>query len=68
MSLKALHIVFIFASIVLAFGFGGWSLNEYHEGAARSNLWFGIASLAAGAILIIYCHSVLRKLKDISYL
>jgi len=68
MSLKALHIVFILASIVLALGFGAWSLNEYHEGAARSNLWFGLGSLAAGAVLIVYCRAVLRKLKDISYL
>jgi len=68
MSLKALHIVFIVASIVLALGFGAWSLNEYFHGAARSNLWFGIGSLVAGLLLIVYGKAVLRKLKDISYL
>jgi hypothetical protein len=68
MSLKALHIVFIVASIVLALGFGAWSLNEYFDGAARMNLWFGIGSLVTGVALIFYCRAVLRKLKDISYL
>ncbi len=68
MSLKALHIVFIVASIVLALGFGAWSLNEYSDGAARSSLYFGIGSLVSGVALIFYCRAVLRKLKDISYL
>lgn len=68
MSLKALHIVFIVASIVLAFGFGAWSLNEYFHGGAQSDLWFGIGSLVAGLALIVYGKAVLRKLKDISYL
>jgi hypothetical protein len=68
MSLKALHIVFIVASIVLALGFGAWSLNEFAQGAARLNLWFGIGSLVIGVALIFYCRAVLRKLKDISYL
>ena len=68
MSLKALHIVFIVASIVLALGFGAWSLNEYAHDGARSNLWFGIGSLVIGVALIIYGRAILRKLKDISYL
>ena len=68
MSLKALHIVFIVASIVLALGFGAWSLNEYAHDGGRSNLWFGIGSLLAGLLLIIYSKAMLRKLKDISYL
>ena len=68
MSLKALHIVFIVASIVLAFGFGAWALNAYAEDGALSNLWFGLGSSLAGVGLIFYCRSVLRKLKHISYL
>lgn len=68
MSLKAIHIVFIVASIVLALGFGAWSLNEFAHGGARSNLWFGVGSLLAGLLLIIYGKAVLKKLKDISYL
>lgn len=68
MSLKALHIVFIVASIVLAFGFGVWSLNEYAQDSAPRNLWFGIGSLVSGLLLIIYGWAVLKKLKNISYL
>ena len=68
MSLKALHVVFIVASIVLALGFGAWSLNEFSHGGGKSNLWFGIGSLVAGVLLIIYSKAMLRKLKDISYL
>jgi hypothetical protein len=68
MSLKALHIVFIVASIVLALGFGAWSLNEYAHEGGRGNLAFGIGSLVAGFGLIIYGKAVLKKLKDISYL
>ena len=68
MSLKALHIVFIVASIVLALGFGAWSLNEYFQGEPRLNLYFGVGSIIAGVGLIFYCRAVLRKMKDISYL
>ena len=68
MSLKALHIVFIVASIVLALGFGAWALNEFAHEGPRSYLWYGIGSCLTGIALIFYCRSVLRKLKDISYL
>lgn len=68
MSLKALHVVFIVASIVLALGFGAWSLNEYSQGQGRSNLWFGAGSLTLGMGLIIYGRIMLKKLKNISYL
>ncbi len=68
MSLKALHIVFIVASIVLAVGFGAWSLNEFSKGEPRINLWFGLGSLVAGLALVVYGRAVLKKLKHISYL
>jgi hypothetical protein len=68
MSLKALHIVFIVASIVLALGFGAWALNEYAQEGPRSYLWYGVGSCVTGLTLIFYCRAVLRKMKDISYL
>ena len=68
MSLKALHIVFIIASIVLSLGFGAWSLKEYFDGGPRSYIWYGIGSFVLGLVLIIYGKAVLKKLKDISYL
>ena len=68
MSLKAFHIVFIAASIVLALGFAAWSLSNYFKDRRTLDLVFGLLSLAAGISLVIYGKYVLRKLKNISYL
>ncbi len=68
MSLKAFHIVFVAASILLAFGFGVWSLLDYHDHAKRAELIGGIVSMLVGLALIFYARAILRKLKDISYL
>ena len=68
MSLKAFHIVFVIASILLAFGFAAWSFVSYRHDGPLLHLWFGIGSLASGLILLFYSKYVLRKLKDISYL
>ena len=69
MSLKAVHIIFITASCLLAFGFAAWCLNEYFadEGLTR-DLVFGIGSFAGGVGLIIYGKYFLKKLKDVGYL
>ena len=68
MSLKAFHIVFIIASILLAFGFAGWSLVNFSEGKRTMDLLFGIGSALAAIGLIFYGRYVLKKLKHISYL
>ena len=68
MSLKTFHLVFIFASTVLAFGFGVWELNQYQAARATLDLVFGILSLAAGVGLIFYGRYVFKKLKNIGYL
>jgi hypothetical protein len=68
MSLKAIHVIVILASIVLAFGFGAWSLKGYFDGEPRSYIWYGAGSLLLGLVLIVYLRSVLKKLKDVSYL
>lgn len=68
MSLKAFHIVFVTASIVLAVLFGIWSLKSYFDGDAPQNLWFGVGSLVAAVALVFYERYALKKLKDISYL
>jgi len=68
MSLKAFHIVFVTASIILAVLFGIWSLvNYFHEGTVR-DLWYGIGSLVVGVALVFYEKYALKKLKNISYL
>jgi hypothetical protein len=68
MSLKAFHIVFVAASILLALVFGVWSLMSYFEGGPVRDLVFGVGSLLTGVGLVFYGKYVLKKLKDISYL
>ena len=69
MSLKAFHLVFIIASILLAAGFSAWLLVNYfsHTGGV-SYLVAGVASALASAGLIGYEIFFLKKLKHISYL
>ena len=68
MSLKAFHIVFVVASILLAFFFGVWLLHDYRATREAAELIVGILSILAGLGLIGYGKSILRKLKHISYL
>jgi flagellar biogenesis protein FliO len=68
MSLKAFHIVFVTASILLALLFGVWSLVNYFQGGVGSDLLFGVGSLVAMIALIFYEKYALKKLKNISYL
>jgi hypothetical protein len=68
MSLKAFHIVFITASVLLSFGVGGLELSRYQETRVAMDLWFGVGGCAAGVGLIAYGVYFLKKLKNISYL
>jgi hypothetical protein len=68
MSLKAFHVVFIVASILLAFGFGLWSFFDYRDTGRTIDLVFAVGSTIAGFALVFYLKAVLRKLKNISYL
>ena len=68
MSLKAFHVVFIAASVLLAFWFAGWSLVNFSDGGRTSDLIAGIVSGLVGLGLMAYGAYVLKKLKHISYL
>ena len=68
MSLKAFHIVFVTASILLAFSFGVWSFLNYRDDGRTLDLVFGIGSVAVGIGLVFYERAILRKLKHIGYL
>ncbi len=69
MSLKAFHLVFIVAAILLAFGCAAWALLNYFSphGVAWDLVW-GLASLATGLALVVYERYFLKKLKNVSYL
>jgi hypothetical protein len=68
MSLKAFHVVFIAASILLAFGFAAWGFLQYADTRRTTELIYGIGSTVIGVVLIWYGKYVLRKLRHISYL
>jgi hypothetical protein len=68
MSLKAFHLIFIVASVLLTVAFGIWGINQYASGGPRSDLLMGIVSLLMGIGLVVYGKYFLRKLKHISYL
>jgi hypothetical protein len=68
MSLKAFHLIFIVASIALAFGFGAWLINSFIKGGGVLDLIFAVVSFGAGVGLIFYERYFLKKTKNISYL
>jgi hypothetical protein len=69
MSLKAIHIVFITAATLLAFGFGAWALRNYFAfGGTGVDLATGSVSIACGVVLLVYGKYFLKKLKNIGYL
>lgn len=68
MSLKAVHIVFITCSIVLAFFLGGWLWHDYGRTGDHVELGAAVVSFVGGVLLIVYAKAILRKLRQISYL
>ena len=69
MSLKAFHLVFIAASILLALGFAGWSLmNYFSPQGSRLDLVLAIGSAVVAVALVFYERYFLKKLKNVSYL
>ena len=61
MSLKAFHLVFVTLLTLLSFGCAALAFN-----AGNTN--WGLASIAAGIVVILYGFYFLKKLKRISYL
>ncbi len=68
MSLKAFHIFFIIASILLAVVFGFWAVDDYSRSASRVHLTLGVGSFIASGLLVWYGVWFLRKLKHVGYL
>ena len=68
MSLKAFHVIFITAAVLLAFGFGAWMLRAYDQAGMKSDLIYGVSSLVVGLGLLVYEGFFLKKLKHVSYL
>jgi len=68
MSLKAFHVIFVAASILLGLGVGGWGIYQYSTKGDVGLLVMGIIFLIMGIVLIIYGKRMLKKTKDIGYL
>ena len=68
MSLKAFHLVFVIASILLGLGVGGWGIMEYRANGEISALMLGLIFLIMGVTLMIYGNRMLKKTKHIGYL
>jgi len=68
-SLKAFHVIFITASILLALGFVIWELKQYFSSdSSILNLLLALGSFAGCVGLIVYERYFLKKLKNVSYL
>ncbi len=69
MSLKAFHLVFITAAVILAFGCAIWGVKSFFSETGRAwHLIFGLGSLGVGVGLVVYERYFLRKLKRVSCL
>jgi len=68
MSLKAFHLIFVIASILLGLGVGGWGVQEYRTQGELGPLVIGIIFFGMGIALFFYGRRMLKKTKDIGYL
>lgn len=68
MSLKALHIVFIIASVLMSVGFAGWCGYYFFNYGEIPMLIMGVLSLLTGVVLVVYGKRFLQKLKHVNYL
>ncbi len=66
MSLKAFHLLFLSASVALAFAFAAYENYRFWElGGTRGDLLLGFLSSGLGFGLLIYGFVFLRKTKHI---
>ena len=68
MSLKAFHVVFIAASVMMCLGLAALSVGHYRSTGDGSDLGWATVALGAAAALLVYGRYFLRKLRNISYL
>jgi len=69
MSLKAVHIIFVTAALLMTAFFGAWSWHEYAgPQGTTAHLIYGVLSIIAFVGLLVYGKYFLKKLKHISYL
>jgi len=67
MSLKAFHVLFLIAAVLLTIGFGVYSILQFKNGSPMSYLFMGVGSSILGVGLIVYSSFILKKLKRYSF-
>ncbi len=65
MSLKAFHLVFIIASIVLSFVVGAWGMQQYRLQESATGLMLAIGFYITGVLLVIYAIRFVRKVREL---
>jgi len=68
MSLKAFHIVFICASVMLSLTVAAWGWSNYREGGSPTDLAWSLGACICGGLLLGYGQYFLKKFRKISYL
>lgn len=68
MSLKAFHIVFVAASVLLMTFLCGWSFLSYQETRSTEYLVWSLCAALSVVGLVAYGRYFLRKLRNISFL
>jgi hypothetical protein len=68
MSLKALHLIFVTASVAVSLFLGIWSFRNYQVSHSPVDLAYVVTSALAVVALLWYGRYFMRKLKHISYL
>ena len=68
MSLKAFHLVFVIASILMGIFVGAWGIREYQDSGDVAALIMGVVFIALGVLLIVYGRKMLKKTEHIGYL
>ena len=68
MSLKAFHIVFVAASVVLMAFLSGWSFLSYQETRSSEYLVWSLCAACSVVGLLVYGRFFIRKLRNISFI
>ena len=65
MSLKAFHVFFIVASILLSFAVGAWGIVEYRTAGSGTGLAIGVLFYVSGLGLVVYAMRFVRKVREL---
>jgi hypothetical protein len=65
MSLKAFHLIFIAASLLMSLAVGAWGVQRYLAAGDVASLGLGVACLVTGGALAVYGMKIRVKLKEL---